>query len=47
VILLTVLTNGMQLMAVNPYLQLVVEGAVVVVAVILNSEKTTAVTVIK
>jgi ribose/xylose/arabinose/galactoside ABC-type transport system permease subunit len=47
VVLLTVLTNGMQLLAVNPYLQLVVEGAVVVVAVILNSEKTGALSVIK
>jgi ribose/xylose/arabinose/galactoside ABC-type transport system permease subunit len=39
VFLLTLLINGMQLLSVNPYLQLVVEGAVVILAVILAREK--------
>jgi len=39
VFLLTLLINGMQLMSVNPYLQLVVEGAVVILAVVLAREK--------
>lgn len=39
VFLLTLLINGMQLLSVNPYLQLVIEGAVVILAVVLSREK--------
>jgi ribose/xylose/arabinose/galactoside ABC-type transport system permease subunit len=39
VLLLTILINGMQLLSVDPYLQLVVEGAVVIIAVIMSRQK--------
>lgn len=47
VLLLTVLLNGMQLLAIDPYLQLVVQGAVVIVAVIMSRERTGALTAVK
>jgi ribose/xylose/arabinose/galactoside ABC-type transport system permease subunit len=39
VLLLTILINGMQLLAIDPYLQLIVEGCVVIAAVILSRPK--------
>lgn len=39
VVVLTILINGMQLVSVDPYLQLVVEGAVVILAVIMSRQK--------
>jgi ribose/xylose/arabinose/galactoside ABC-type transport system permease subunit len=47
VLLLTVLINGMQLLAVDPYLQLVVEGAVVIVAVVMSRERASVLTAVK
>lgn len=47
VLLLTILINGMQLGAVNPYLQLVVEGGVVILAVVLSRQKLSVFSVIK
>jgi|SRR5579859_5655236 len=47
VVLLAILINGMQLAAVNPYLQLVVEGVVVILAVILSRQKLGVFSVIK
>jgi ribose/xylose/arabinose/galactoside ABC-type transport system permease subunit len=47
VLLLTILINGMQLLAVDPYLQLVVEGLVVIVAVIISRERVSVFTAVK
>ncbi len=47
VLLLTVLLNGMQLVSIDPYLQLVVQGAVVIVAVVMSRERTSALTAVK
>ena len=47
VLLLTVLINGMQLLSVDPYLQLVVEGAVVIVAVIISRERVSVFAAVK
>lgn len=47
VLLLTVLLNGMQLLGVDPYLQLVVQGAVVIVAVVMSRERAGALTAVK
>ena len=47
VLLLTVLLNGMQLLAIDPYLQLVVQGAVVIVAVIMSRERSGALSAVK
>ena len=47
VLLLTVLLNGMQLLAIDPYLQLVVQGAVVIVAVVMSRERSGALTAVK
>jgi ribose/xylose/arabinose/galactoside ABC-type transport system permease subunit len=47
VLLLTVLINGMQLLSVDPFLQLTVEGAVVIVAVIMSRERVSAFTAVK
>jgi ribose/xylose/arabinose/galactoside ABC-type transport system permease subunit len=47
VLLLTVLINGMQLLAVDPYVQLMVEGAVVIIAVIMSRERSSVLTAVK
>ena len=47
VLLLTILINVMQLLAVDPYLQLVVEGLVVIVAVIMSRERVSVFTAVK
>lgn len=47
VLLLTILINGMQLLSVNPHLQLVIQGAVVILAVIMSRQKVSAMTPIK
>ena len=47
VLLLTILINGMQLNSVDPYLQLVAMGAVVILAVVMSREKLSALSVVK
>ncbi|MGX1159123.1 monosaccharide ABC transporter membrane protein (CUT2 family) [Arthrobacter sp. SLBN-100] len=47
VLLLTILINGMQLLSVDPHLQLVIQGAVVVLAVIMSRQKVSPMTPIK
>lgn len=47
VLLLTVLINGMQLLAVDPYVQLMVSGAVVIIAVIMSRERSSVLTAVK
>ncbi len=47
VLLLTILINGMQLLSVDPHLQLVIQGAVVILAVIMSRQKFNAMTPIK
>lgn len=47
VLLLTLLINGMQLLSVDPFLQPVVLGGVVILAVILNRPKTSVLTSVK
>lgn len=47
VLLLTILINGMQLLSVNPHLQLVIQGAVVILAVIMSRQRISALTPIK
>jgi ribose transport system permease protein/putative xylitol transport system permease protein len=39
VLVITILANGMDTMAVNPYLQLIVQGAVVILAVALTLDR--------
>lgn len=39
VLIVTVLTNGMNIAAIDPYLQVVVQGAVVIVAVALTLDR--------
>lgn len=47
VLLLTILINGMQLLSVDPYLQLVVEGGVVILAVVMSRQKLSVLTAVK
>ena len=47
VLLIVVLINGMQLLAINPYLQLIIVGMVVIAAVILSRPKGSVFTAVK